>query len=219
MNLSMSPEIISFLMFASVVILIMLGYPVAFVLGGIAIVFAFLFMDISSGTLLMLKMLSQYADYLLVAIPLFVLMGVVIEKSGIATRLYDSLYVLLGSLPGGLALATVATCTLFAAATGIVGASVVTMSLVALPAMLKYKYDKSLATGGIAAGGTLGVLIPPSILLLIYGPTAGVSVGALFVSAIIPGLVLSGLYMLYIYIRCTINPSMGPAVQIGRAHV
>lgn len=212
MNIYLSPEIISLLMFISVVVLIMLGYPIAFTLGGIAIIFALIFMDVGAGNLLMLKLMSQMSDYLLVAIPLFVFMGVVIEKSGIAMRLYDSLYVLLGPLPGGLALATVATCTFFAAATGIVGASIVTMSLIALPAMLKYNYDKSLATGGIAAGGTLGILIPPSILLLIYGPTAGISVGALFVSAIIPGLVLSSLYMLFIFTRCFFNPSLGPAL-------
>jgi tripartite ATP-independent transporter DctM subunit len=139
-------------------------------------------------------------------------MGVVIEKSGLATRLYEAMHVILGGLRGGLALATVIACTIFAAATGVIGASVVTMGLLALPAMLKYKYDKSLATGSICAAGTLGILIPPSVLILIYAPLAGLSVGEMYMAAFIPGILLSVLYLIYIAVRCFLRPQDGPAM-------
>ncbi len=208
----MSAELLTYLMLGSLVVLIVMGYPIAFVLGGLATIFGLLFVGPQVMNLFMLKIFGVMGDYILIAIPLFVFMGVIIEKSGLALRLYDAMHVLMGRLRGGLALATVATCTIFAAATGVIGASVVTMGLLALPAMLKYKYDKPLATGAICAGGTLGILIPPSVMILIYGPLAGISVGKLFMAAFIPGLLLAGLYVLYIIVRCYINPELGPAL-------
>jgi len=210
MEMLFNPYTICLLMVVAMVFFLILGYPVAFVLGGIATIFGLLFIGPSVISLSMFKVYGTFSDYLLVAVPLFVFMGVVIEKSGLATRLYDAMHVLLGRLPGGLAVTTVVTSTIFAAATGVINASVVTMGLLALPAMLKYKYSKSLATGSIAAGGTLGVIIPPSVLILIYGPVAGVSVGQLFMGAIIPGLLLSLLYVVYVIIHCYIKPSDGP---------
>lgn len=208
----MSIEMITFLMISTLIGFIVLGYPLAFVLGGVALIFGYIFVGPNIGSLFMLRIFTVNSDYILIAIPLFVFMGVVIEKSGLAERLYDSMYVLMGNLKGGLAIATVITCTIFAAATGVIGASVVTMGLLALPSMLKYKYDTPMATGAICAGGTLGILIPPSVLILVYGPTASISIGRLFAAAFMPGILLAVLYVLYIAIRCYINPELGPSL-------
>lgn len=210
MEVLFNPYTITTLMILSMVVFLILGYPVAFVLGGLAIIFGLAFVGPSVISLSMFKIYGTFSDYLLVAVPLFIFMGVVIEKSGLALRLYEAMHVLLGRLPGGLAVTTVVTSTIFAAATGVINASVVTMGLLALPAMLKHNYNKSLATGSIAAGGTLGVIIPPSVLILIYGPVAGVSVGQLFMGAMIPGILLSLLYVLYVIVHTYFIPSHGP---------
>ncbi len=202
---------ITIFMLVSVLILIILGGHIGIVLAGVATLFGLILLGPGVADIFMLRLFGLFQDYIIIAVPLFVFMGILIEKTGIAMKLFDAVYTIFGRLRGGLAVATVITCTIFAAATGIVGASVVTMGIIALPAMLKYKYDKSLATGSICASGTLGILIPPSVLLLIYGPTAGVSVGVLFAAAIIPGLVLSSLYIIYILVKCYINPSSGPS--------
>jgi len=154
-----------------------------------------------------------FLTYPFVAAPLFILMGALMERSGIADQLYESFYHLLGPLPGGLALATVAMATIFGACTGIVGAGVITIGLLALPSMLSRGYDKALATGSIMVGGGLGVTIPPSIMLILYGAASGVSIARLFVAAIIPGLLLGILYLVYIYIRARIQPSIGPPIS------
>lgn len=204
---------ITFLMLASLITVILLNFPIAFSLAGIATIFGVIFVGPQIGNSFMLRLFVSLSDYILIAIPLFIFMGIVIEKAGIAGRLYDAMFVLFGPLRGGLAIATIVTCTIFAAATGVVGATVVTMGIMSLPAMLKYKYDKVMACGSICAGGALGILIPPSILILVYAPTANVSVGALLIGAFVPGLVLSGLYILYVIIRCFLNPKMGPAIS------
>ena len=209
----MSPEILTLLMFISVFIGILLGFPIAFVLGGLAAVFGYWQFGMSVANLFMLRLFSTLQDTVLVAIPLFVFMGVVLEQTGIAAKLYDAIRLMIGRLPGGLGVATIITATIFAAATGVVGASVVTIGLLAIPSMLKYNYSKSLATGAICAGGTLGILIPPSILIIVYGPLAGISVGQLFAAAILPGLLLSVLYVLYTIILCSINPAAGPPIS------
>lgn len=209
----MSVEMITFLMLTSLITTVMLGFPIGFSLAGVATVFGFIFVGPQISNVFMLRLYVSMADYILIAIPLFVFMGIIIERSGIATRLYDAMYVLLGTLKGGLAMATVLTCTIFAAATGVVGATVVTMGIMSLPAMLKYNYNKPMACGAICAGGALGILIPPSILILVYAPIANVSVGALLIGAFVPGLVLATLYVLYIGIRCFINPSLGPSIE------
>ncbi|MDD5475772.1 MAG: TRAP transporter large permease subunit [Syntrophales bacterium] len=208
----MSVEMITFLMLVSLITTVMLGFPIGFSLAGVATIFGFIFVGPQVSNVFMLRLHVAMADYILIAIPLFVFMGIIIERSGIATRLYDAMYVLLGSLKGGLAIATVLTCTIFAAATGVVGATVVTMGIMSLPAMLKYNYNKPMACGAICAGGALGILIPPSILILVYAPIANVSVGALLIGAFVPGIVLASLYVLYIGIRCFINPSLGPSI-------
>lgn len=208
----MEPETLALLMFVAVMIGIFSGFHVAFVLAGIGLIFGF----IGWGQVVFSQMVSRTAWVMmndaLPAVPLFIFMGCVMERAGIAERAFDILQVALGPLRGSIALATVFLSTLFAAGTGIVGAPVTVMGLLALPAMMKRKYDIPLATGSILAGGTLGILIPPSIMLILYGPLAGISVARLFTAGIMPGLLLSGLYLSYIIIRCYIQPRAGPSL-------
>ncbi|MCP4629105.1 MAG: TRAP transporter large permease subunit, partial [bacterium] len=152
-------------------------------------------------------------NYILVCIPLFILMAQLLDQSGIAEDLFDTMRYVFGPIPGGLAVAVVVVSTLFGACTGIIGASVVTMGLLGMPVMLKYKYNKRLASGAICAGGSLGILIPPSIMLVVMADQGALSVGKLFAGAVVPGLILSGLYIGYILIRCWIKPQDGPALS------
>jgi len=206
----MSPEIITILMFAALLIGILLGYPTAFVLGGLSMLFGLIFIGPEIFGFFIVRLLGLMKNYILLAVPLFLFMGVFMEKAGVAERLYSAMYLLLGGLRGGLAMATIVICMIFAAATGVVGASEVTIGLLALPAMLKRKFNVPLACGTICAGGTLGILIPPSIMIVMYGPTAGLSVGKLFMGAFIPGILLVLLYLVYIGIRCYFRPQDGP---------
>ena len=187
---------LAILMFAGVMIGIFSGFHVAFVLAGIALIFGL----IGWGTLVLDQMISRsfwvLANDALPAVPLFVFMGCLMERAGIADKAFQILQIALGPVRGSVALATVFLCTLFAAGTGIVGAPVTVMGLLALPVMMRRGYDLPLATGSILAGGTLGILIPPSIMLIIYGPLASLSVARLFTAGIFPGLVLSGYQML-----------------------
>jgi tripartite ATP-independent transporter DctM subunit len=197
-------------MFAGILVGVLLGYQTAFVLGGLSMIFGLIFIGPDIFGFFTLRLLGLMKNYILLAVPLFLFMGVFMEKSGVAERLYSSMYLWLGGLRGGLAIATIVICVIFAAATGVVGASEVTIGLMALPAMLKRKFDKPLACGTICAGGTLGILIPPSIMIVMYGPTAGLSVGKLFMGAFIPGIMLGILYIVYIAIRCYFKPQDGP---------
>jgi tripartite ATP-independent transporter DctM subunit len=207
-----SPEILVFLLFAGLVLGLAAGFPVAFVMLGSSLIVGFLGVGPGFYHMMILRVFETMHSYILVAIILFVYMGIMLERSGIAERLFSSIHVILGDLRGGLALAVVTVCTILAAATGIMGAPVIIMGLFALPHMLEKGYDKALSCGTICAGGTLGILIPPSIMLIVYGPMAGVSVGKLFMAAIVPGLVLASLYAVYIVVRCHINPTLGPAL-------
>jgi len=204
---------ITFIILFFLIVVIMLGFPIGFSLAGVATIFGIIFVGPQISNVFMLRMHVTLSDMTLIAIPLFIYMGVIIEKSGIAGRLFDAMYVLLGGLRGGLAMATVGACTIFAAATGVVGATVTTMGILALPAMMKYKYNKEMACGSICAGGALGIIIPPSILILVYAPTANVSVGALLIGAFLPGLILAMIYILYIGIKCQLQPQIGPAIH------
>jgi tripartite ATP-independent transporter DctM subunit len=162
--------------------------------------------------LLYVRIYDMISNYLLLAVPLFIFMGMMMEQSGIAEKLYDALYLWLGGLKGGLAIATVLIGTVIAACVGVLTASVGMLALVALPSMIKRGYDKRLATGCVCAGGTLGILIPPSVMLVLYGPAAEVSVGRLFMGAFLPGLLLSALYCIYIGVLCFLKPKLGPSV-------
>jgi len=210
--IDISPELLTFLMLAGVLVGVLIGYPLAIPVGAMGLLFGFLVYGNAIPNLLYGRLFSLVHSYTLLAIPLFVFMGVMLEKSGIAEKLYEALYVWLAGFNGGLAIVTVLLGTILAACVGVIGASVSMLAIFALPAMISRGYDKSLASGAVCAGGTLGILIPPSIMLVIYGPMAGVSVGKLFMAAFIPGFVLSGLYCGYIAVRCFIHKDMGPAV-------
>lgn len=202
------------IMFAAVLIGVLSGYPIAFILGGLALTFGLVAWGPQVVPALFLRTFGVMKTYIFAAIPLFVFMGIMLERSGSSERLFHATHLLMGGLRGGLAIVTVFVSTIFAAATGIVGASVVTMGLLALPPMLKRGYNKELATGSILAGGTLGILIPPSIMIVVYGPMANLSVARLFFGAFLPGLLLSALYMAYITIRCYFQPQLGPAMSL-----
>ena len=206
----MSPEVTVVLMFVGILTGIFIGFPTAFVLAGLAMIFGVSFLGPEVFGFFVVRLYGTMSNYTLLAAPLFLFMGVFMEKSGVAERLFNALYMLWGPMKGGLGISTIAICAIFAAATGVVGASEVTIGLMALPAMLEKKYNKSLACGAICAGGTLGILIPPSVMIVIYGPIANISVGKLFAGALFPGILLALLYITYIAVRCHLRPQDGP---------
>ena len=205
-------EWLTLLMFGSLGLLLALGLPMAFCTGSLAVVFLFLFGNSAILNMTPARIFPFMTDYQLSAVPLFIFMAAMLEKAGIIEELFDAVYKWLGSLKGGLASATVVACTALAAMVGVVGATEVTMGMIALPAMMKRGYDQKLACGALLAGGTLGILIPPSVMAIVYAVVAQQSLGELLVGAVFPGFLLSGLYIAYITIRCYINPSLGPAL-------
>ena len=208
----MSVELLTLLFFGSVLVFLMLGTPLAFVLGGVSVVFLYFEMGEIGFYLLASKMWETMQNPTLMAIPLFVFMAILLEKSGVANDLYDMMHQWWGGLRGGLAIGTVLICVIFAAMSGISGAAVVTMGTIALPKMLERGYDKKLALGAINAGGGWGILIPPSILMVLYALLTEVSVGRLFAAGVGPGLTLFVLVSLYIGGRCWLQPDLGPAL-------
>ncbi len=209
---------ISLFLFLALAISLFCGFPVAFVLGGIGIIFGGIgiligvFEPIQFFNLLPRIWGTAASNPILVAVPMFIFMGTMLEKSGVADNLLHCLQVLLRRVPGGLAMSVTIMGTIMAATTGIVGASVVMLTMIALPSMLQRRYDTQLAVGTIASAGTLGILIPPSIMLVIMGDLLSISVGALFAAAVIPGVMLAGLYLSYICISCFINPNKAPSL-------
>lgn len=224
-------------MFVSAMVILLMGYPVAFSLGGTAFLFTVLGSDLLPNALGLdifpwepvfrlarLKILPSRiwgnimdpaTAYTLVAVPFFVFMGIMLEKSGLAEELLETMGILFGRLRGGLAISVIVVGTLLAASTGVVGASVVTMGILALPVMLKYRYNKGLAAGVISAAGTLGQIIPPSIILVILGDQIGISVGHLFLGSFIPGFLLSGLLIVWVIIISLIRPKHAPALPLS----
>ena len=205
---------LTLLLFGSLAILLALGLPMAFCTGSLAVVFLFLFGNSAILNMMPSRIFPFMTDYQLSAVPLFIFMAAMLEKAGIIEELFDAVYKWLGSVKGGLAAATVLACTALAAMVGVVGATEVTMGMIALPAMLKRGYDQKLACGSLLAGGTLGILIPPSVMAIVYAVVAQQSLGELLVGSIFPGFLLSGLYIAYILIRCYINPKLGPALPL-----
>jgi TRAP-type mannitol/chloroaromatic compound transport system permease large subunit len=204
------------LMLSLVVCAIMLGFPTAFTLMGMGVLFTYLAYDRDITKTLDLMVQSTYkvmTNDVLISIPLFVFMGYLVERANLIEKLFRSLHLSMARLPGALAVATLVTCAIFATATGIVGAVVTLMGLLAMPSMLKAGYDTRLAAGAITAGGCLGILIPPSVMLIVYGATAGVSVVQLYAGAFFPGIMLAGLYIGYVIIRAWINPKMAPPLS------
>jgi tripartite ATP-independent transporter DctM subunit len=201
------------IMFLSLMLLLLLGYPVALTLGAVALLFGSIFLGFDFFTLLPLRIWGIMTNFTLLAVPLFVFMGVILDRSGLAEDLLETMGRLCGRLNGGLAISIVIVGAMLAATTGVVGATVVTMGIIALPTMLKHNYSAPLATGTIAASGTLGQIIPPSIILILLGDVMGVPVGRLFMGAIIPGTVLVVLFMLYILIYAWSKPDVAPALN------
>jgi len=207
----MDEGLITLLLFIFLAVGLSSGLSISFALGAIGVVFAlFLWGPHSLGVFPSLIFGKAMLSFSLIAIPLFILMGTILQESGMADALFGAIHVWGGRLRGGLAVAAVLVCTLFAAMTGIGGTGTVTMGLIALPAMLSRNYDKKLALGSIAAGGALGILIPPSIIMIIYGMICQVSVGRLYAGGVLPGLLLSLLYIIYILVFCKVKPEAGP---------
>jgi TRAP-type mannitol/chloroaromatic compound transport system permease large subunit len=218
---SMSLGHYGLMMLSLVVVAIMLGFPTAFTLMGMGVIFAFIAYYAAKGgdaktaashtlDLMVQRTYGVMTNDVLISIPLFVFMGYLVERANLIEKLFKSLHLSLARVPGSLAVATLVTCAIFATATGIVGAVVTLMGLLALPAMMRAGYDIRLAAGAITAGGCLGILIPPSVMLIVYGATAGVSVVKLYAGAFFPGLMLALLYVVYVIIRAKINPKLAP---------
>ena len=215
------------LMLALIVVTIMLGFPTAFTLMGMGVIFAWLaYNSVDPHTavrqvldLMVQRTYAVMSNDVLIAVPLFVFMGYLVERAALIERLFKSLHLALARVPGSLAVATIVTCAIFATATGIVGAVVTLMGLLALPAMLRAKYSTQLAAGSITAGGCLGILIPPSVLLIVYGATAGVSVVQLYAGAFFPGFMLAALYVGYVIVLAKLKPALAPPLSAEDARV
>ena len=213
-----NPEL-GVVMLALFVVFIMFGFPIAFTLMALGVFFGYFAMGDYVFPLLVQRSYSVMTNDVLISIPLFVFMGYIIERANILDRLFRSLQLAAGPIPASLALATLATCAIFATATGIVGAVVTLMGLLAFPAMLRAGYDVKLAAGVVCAGGCLGILIPPSVMLILYGATAGVSVVKLYAGAFFPGIMLAGLYMLYTVLITLLNPKLAPQLPAEERNV
>ena len=201
----------TFLIFIMMMVLLLIGMPLGFLTGLVALFFTFGWFGPNAIGMIGTRVFSFVTEYSLVAIPMFVLMASLLDKTGVARDLYNAMRLIAGRLKGGVGVQTVVVAALLAAMSGIIGGETVLLGMLALPQMLRLGYNKNLAIGTVVGGGALGTMIPPSIVLIMYGMTANVSIGDLFTAAVVPGLILVTLYILYILIRCYINPTMGPA--------
>lgn len=212
----MEMEVWALIMFGVVIAALMIGFPVAFTLGAVSMVFGGIFLGLDFFELLPMRIWGIMTNFTLLAVPLFVFMGIMLEKSGIAEELLETMGMLFGRIRGGLAVSIVIVGALLAATTGVVGATVVTMGVIALPALLKHGYRTELATGTIAASGTLGQIIPPSIVLILLADVVGVPVGQLFAGAVVPGLLLIALFVVFILIIAWFKPTTAPAIDVNK---
>jgi len=208
-------EYLPVFMLLAMFVLVFLGVQVAFALSGTALVFGYLVFQGAVIFQFMEKIEDIASNFVLAAVPLFVFMGTMLERSGIAEALFEAVHLWTRRLPGGLALGTVIMCVIFAASTGVIGATETVVGLLAIPVMLKYAYSKPLICGTICAGGSLGTIIPPSVVVVVLGPVANVSVGDLLVGMIFPGLIMAGLYVLYIFAWCVFRPAAGRRIPPG----
>lgn len=208
----MSIEALTLLFFGSLLFFLLLGLPLAFVLGGVSVVFLYFTWGFDSFYMVASQIWGTMESFTLVAIPLFVFMAMILERTGVARDLYRMMHLWCGGLRGGLALGTLGICAVFAAMVGISGAAVVAMGTIALPSMLERGYDKNMALGVINTGGGWGILIPPSILMILYALITGVSVGQMFAAGIMPGILLMVLTAIYILVRCHLQPDLAPAL-------
>ena len=208
----MSIEMITLLFFGSLLFFLVLGLPLAFVLGGVSVIFLYFTWGPDAFYMVASQIWSTMGNFTLVAIPLFVFMAMVLERTGVAKDLYRMMYLWWGGLRGGLAIGTLGICAIFAAMCGISGAAVVAMGTIALPSMLERGYDKRMVLGCINTGGGWGILIPPSILMILYSLITGVSVGQMFAAGVLPGILLMVLTCIYIIVRCYFQPHLAPAL-------
>ena len=206
----MSIQLLSVLFVAVFVVVLLTGLPLAFATGAVAVFFAVVLFGPPGLTLIVGRVFTLMGNYVLLSVPLFIFMACVLEQAGIAEAIFRAAHVWAGQIRGGLAVAVIISCALMAAMVGVIGAEIVTMGVVALPAMLSRGYTKELALGCICAGGGLATLIPPSVVFIMYGLTAGVSIGQLYVAGVIPGLMLAAMYIAYIVIRCKVRPDFAP---------
>jgi tripartite ATP-independent transporter DctM subunit len=212
--IEINPVLVVILMFSGIVVGLVMGHPIAFVLGGVATIFAFLGWGPDALYIFTGRVFDAATNHILIAIVNFILMATFLGKSGISERIFRSMMYVFGPMNGAIALATIVWCALEAACTGVIGASVVSMTILALPVMLKYHYDKYISCGSIAAGGSLSILIPPSIMLVMMADQSGQSVGKLFAGGLGPGIVLSLLFFIYIVVVTMVNPKKGPALPL-----
>jgi len=216
----MSPELVTIVMFGLATVGILIGFPLVFVLGSVAMLVGTLVLGASGAwSLFYARIWDMMSNYVFLAVPMFVFMGMMVEKSGAADRLYAGLHLAFGPFRGGLAIATILMGTILAACVGVIAASVIMIALIATPSMLQRGYNKELVCGCVCAGGTLGILIPPSLMLVVYGPMAEISVGKLFMGAFGPGFLLSGLYMVYVAIRAWLRPEDAPPMPLEERQV
>ena len=208
----MSIEILTVVLVLSVIGLMFIGVPVVFSLGGAAAIYTIALWGWTPTTMMAYTAIKQFTNTIFIAGPLFVLMGGLLQHSGIADDMFEVIYKWLGRLKGGLASGTVLICTVFGAITGVSGTATLTMGLIAIPAMLKRGYHKHIALGAVAAGGLLGIMIPPSLIMIIYAMVSGESIGRLFMGGIGPGLTMSALYCIYNTVRCTLDSTLGPPI-------
>jgi tripartite ATP-independent transporter DctM subunit len=208
--MTMGIEIVTVLMFGALIVTLAAGLPIAFATGAVAVIFGLILFDFSILNIVVSRVFTLMGNQVLVSVPLFILMACILERAGVAEDIFRAAHVWSGRLRGGLAVAVIISCALMAAMVGVIGAEIVTMGVVALPAMLKRNYDKSLALGSICAGGGLATLIPPSVVLIVYGLNASVSIGQLYMAGIFPGLLLGLLYAVYIVTRCYFRPELAP---------
>nr|MDA3790681.1 TRAP transporter large permease subunit [Desulfobacula sp.] len=209
---SMSPYAVTAIMFLSMLALMSLGIPIAFCLGSVGLITTLFLWGTSSIDMLYFTLWNVQNNFILIAVPLFIFMGYILHGSGVAKDLFDAVYLWAGRIRGGLGIGTVAICAIMAAMVGISGAATISMGVIALPAMLEKQYDKRIAIGLIQAGGALGFLIPPSMMMIMYAFLSGESVGRLFAGGVVPGLLLALCYMIYIGVRCFFQPHLGPAI-------
>jgi len=217
--IDISPEVVTLLMFGLMLGVVILGCHLAWALAGIALFVGLLAWGPDVFGVFYGRVFGLITTFPLVAVPTFIFMGMMVERTGIAERLFEALYLWMGGMRGGLAVATIVVSAIMATTVGVVAASVVTVGIIALPSMVRRGYDKALATGSICAGGTLGILIPPSVMLIFYGPAASLSVGKLFMAAFFPGFLLAGLYVAYITVFAFLNPAKAPSMPVEERRV
>jgi tripartite ATP-independent transporter DctM subunit len=218
--IQLEPSTVALLMFVLLFALIFTGYPLAFCIGGIGMFAGFLVIGPSATIPLMYaRAYGILQDYMLLAVPMFIFMGLMVQKSGVADNLFHTLQLWVGRVPGSLAIVTIMTGALIAATVGVFSASIIMLGLTGLPAMMKANYNKGLAYGSVIAGGCLGILIPPSIMLVIYGPMSSLSVGKLFMGAFGAGVSLALFYVLYILVRCAVTPNYAPTISLEEQRV